>query len=307
MLGRKMKIRGKYLHVETYGYREKPALLYLHGGPGETCYDFTFNQKERLEDSFYIVAIDQRGVGRSEAVGEKEEFGFQDLVEDCEALRKELGIECWSIVGHSFGGFLGLTYVHQYPLSIHKVIFECPTFDFGLTSKELLQKAAKLFEKYGMDELKKEAFALIMSDSSTRELTEGYHRLSDRLGEKRMEIYRYIPENPTDYYAAYSEEEWEAFFDNSEYHGKLLFEEGIIFESLLPKLKEVKVPMLLMTAEHDAVTCKYHIEAFKKDAENGETIHFEQCGHTPHYEDPDRFEEIVKDYLKTEVATSTDL
>jgi proline iminopeptidase len=147
MLGEKMKVRGKDFHVETYGSEDNPALLYLHGGPGETCYDFTFNQKERLEDSFYIVSIDQRGVGRSEAINENEKFGFQDLVEDCEALRKKLGIDRWSILGHSFGGFLGLSYVHQYPESIDRAIFECPTFDFGLTSKQLLRKTAKLFEK----------------------------------------------------------------------------------------------------------------------------------------------------------------
>ena len=103
-----MTIRNKGIHVETHGSKESPALLYLHGGPGESCYDFSFHQSGRLGKHFYLVAIDQRGVCRSEAIQENEEFGFQDLVDDCEALRKELGIDKWSVLGHSFGGFLAL-------------------------------------------------------------------------------------------------------------------------------------------------------------------------------------------------------
>jgi proline iminopeptidase len=60
---------------------------------------------------------------------------------------------------------------------------------------------------------------------------------------------------------------------------------------------KVKVPVLLMTAEHDAATCEKHIEAFTSDAENGEIYHFEQCGLTPHYEDPDHFTKVVIDYI----------
>lgn len=298
-----MNIRGKDLYVETYGSKENPALLYLHGGPGESCYDFSAHQPERLQDDFYLIAIDQRGVCRSALIEEGESVGFQDLVEDCEALRKELGIHKWSLIGHSFGGYLALSYVDQYPQSIERVIFECPTFDFKLTAKELLRKTAMLLGKYGKKEAQSNALKLIESDIQPREFVEKYLPLSDELSEHRMEIYTYNFDNPTDYFAEYTDAQIDEFYDRSDVHYTMLREEGVIFDSLLPKLQTIKNPMLLMTAEHDAVTCAHHVTAFKNDAENGEIIHFEKCGHTPHYEDADRFTHVVKSYLLVETKS----
>ncbi|MBL1705195.1 alpha/beta fold hydrolase, partial [Klebsiella pneumoniae] len=90
-------------------------------------------------------------VCRSEEITEDETFGLKDLIEDCEELKKALQIEKWSIVGHSFGGYLALLYAATYPNSIEKIIFEGPTFDFVLTSRSLLQKTGTLLKKYGKE------------------------------------------------------------------------------------------------------------------------------------------------------------
>lgn len=86
--GEYMNIRGKKLYVETHGNPKNKPVLYLHGGPGESCYDFSFHQAERLKDSLYVIMIDQRGVCRSEKITEDEAFGLNDLIEDCEELKK---------------------------------------------------------------------------------------------------------------------------------------------------------------------------------------------------------------------------
>ncbi|MFD1738048.1 alpha/beta fold hydrolase [Bacillus salitolerans] len=298
MDGTLIQIREKGLYVEEYGQKDKPPVLYLHGGPGESCFDFTYHQRERLENYFRVIAIDQRGVCRSEIIGEEESFSLDDIIEDCEALRKHLKINKWSIIGHSFGGFLALLYASKFPNSIDKIIFECPTFDFALTSRFLLKKTAMLARKYGNEDLANRCMDLSRNQEVTpKELTEGYMNLSDELGENRMEIYRYINDNPTDYHSAYTDEEWDKFYDRSDIHYNRLQSEGKIYESLLTKIKEVKRPMLLMTTEHDAATCEIHIDTFKKDAAIGQVYHFMNCGHTPHYEQPDEFTKVVVDFL----------
>ncbi|MBZ8121965.1 MULTISPECIES: alpha/beta fold hydrolase [Bacillus cereus group] len=295
-LGKYMNIRGKKLYVETHGNPKNKPVLYLHGGPGESCYDFSFHQAERLKDSLYVMMIDQRGVCRSEEITEDEAFGLNDLIEDCEELRKALQIEKWSAIGHSFGGYLALLYASIYPSSIEKIIFEGPTFDFALTSRALLQKTGHLLKKHGKEEVAKECIAYSSSNASSEELLEAYIRLSAELEEKRMEIYNY-KEDETDY-SLYSDEEWEVFSNRSQTHFDRLKLEGACHKSLLYKIKEVQNPMLLIEGKHDVVTCEKQIETFNKDAQNGKCIVFEESGHSPHYEEADRFAETIIHFLK---------
>ncbi|MGG0707246.1 alpha/beta fold hydrolase [Bacillus paramobilis] len=294
--GKYMNIRGKKLYVETHGNPKNKPVLYLHGGPGESCYDFSFHQVERLKDSLYVIMIDQRGVCRSEEITEDEAFGLNDLIEDCEELKKVLQIEKWSVIGHSFGGYVALLYASRYPSSMEKIIFEGPTFDFALTSRALLQKTGNLLKKYGKEEVAEESFAYSSSNASSEELLEAYIRLSNELEENRMEIYNY-KEDETDE-SLYSEEEWEVFSNRSKIHFDRLKVEGAVHTSLLQKIKEIQNPMLLIVGKYDAVTCEKQIEIFNKDARNGKYIAFEESGHSPHYEEADRFAETVIHFLK---------
>ncbi|MED1270823.1 alpha/beta hydrolase [Bacillus mycoides] len=290
-----MDIRGKKLYVEAHGNPKSKPVLYLHGGPGESCYDFSFHQAERLKDSLYVIMIDQRGVCRSEVITEEEPFGLNDLVEDCEAIRKLLQIEKWSVIGHSFGGYLALLYASIYPNSIEKIIFEGPTFDFALTSKALLQKTAQLLKKYGKEKEAKECLDFSESNANPEELLEAYIRLSAELEEKRMEIYNYKKDETDD--SLYSDEEWEVFSNRSKIHFDRLKSQGACHTSLLSKIKDIQNPMLLIVGKHDVVTCEKQIEIFNRDALNGKYIIFEESGHTPHYEEADRFAETVIHFL----------
>lgn len=294
--GKYMHIRGKKLYVETHGNPKNKPVLYLHGGPGESCYDFSFHQAERLKNSLYVIMIDQRGVCRSEEITEDEAYGLHDLIEDCEELRKALQIEKWSVIGHSFGGYVALLYASIYPSSVEKIIFEGPTFDFALTSRALLQKTGHLLKKYGKEEVAEESIAYSSSNATSEELLEAYIRISNELEENRMEIYNY-KEDVTDE-SLYSDEEWEVFSNRSKIHFDRLKIEGAVHTSLLQKIKDIQNPMLLIVGKHDAVTCEKQIEIFNKDAQNGDCIVFEESGHTPHYEEADRFAEIVIQFLK---------
>ncbi|UYX55375.1 alpha/beta hydrolase [Bacillus thuringiensis] len=294
--GKYMYIRGKKIYVETHGNPKNNPVLYLHGGPGESCYDFSYHQAERLKDSLFVIMIDQRGVCRSEEITEDEAFGLNDLIEDCEELKKVLQIEKWSIIGHSFGGYLALLYAAAYPNSIERIIFEGPTFDFALTSRALLQKTGHLLKKYGKEEVAEESLAYSSGNASSKELLEAYIRLSAELEEKRMEIYNYKEDETDD--SLYSDEEWDVFSNRSNIHFDRLKLEGACHTSLLSKIKEVENPMLLIVGKYDVVTCEKQIETFNKDARNGKYIVFEESGHTPHYEEAERFAETIIQFLK---------
>src|SRR5258706_14347448 len=53
------------LFVDVRGQASRPALLFLHGGPGQGAYDFMAMQGDRLGNALRVVRLDQRGVDRS--------------------------------------------------------------------------------------------------------------------------------------------------------------------------------------------------------------------------------------------------
>ncbi|GIO84883.1 proline iminopeptidase [Paenibacillus faecis] len=287
-------IRGKKLHVELFGKRHSPAVLFLHGGPGESCYEFVYHQAEKLASELFVVAIDQRGVCRSERIGDDEPFGLEDLIEDCEELRQQLGIASWSVIGHSFGGYLALIYAVTYPESVAEVIFECPTFDFGWTAKSLLTKAVALFEKMGDEARSVRCLQLAAGALPAKELFDQYLQLGDDLGEQKELIYS-EQEVSTDY-TLYTENEWDQFDENTEIHLNRLREEGKIFDSAVPLISRLTVPSLLILGENDPVTCERHVRAYRA-APRGKIKIFEDCGHTPHKERPELYKNVVIDYI----------
>ncbi|MGM9932611.1 alpha/beta fold hydrolase [Pradoshia sp.] len=298
--GRFIEIRGKQLYVEISGERQKNVILYLHGGPGEGCFDFTYHQLERFGNDFCVVAFDQRGTLRSEEIDVHEPFGLDDLIEDCEGLRCFFGIDKWSVIGHSFGGYLALLYASRYPDSIEKVVFEGPTFDFRLTAKSLLKKTAGLCAEYELFDVQERCLSLIRNSSiRTRELVEGYMEEREYLGDNRMRVYTYNFADLADT-SVYTDAEWDLFYERSEVHYNRLRDEGRIFKNVLPLLKELSMPCLLIMGEHDAVPCPIQMDAFQIDVRLGETYIVRECGHTPHYEAADEFYKVVCGFLKGE-------
>lgn len=66
-----------------------------------------------LKNEFRCISYDLRGHGVSPTP--QPPYSLDDLVEDLEALRQELGIEKAHFAGHSLGGMIGPAYARKYP------------------------------------------------------------------------------------------------------------------------------------------------------------------------------------------------
>ena len=66
-----------------------------------------------LKNDFRVISYDLRGHGASPTP--KPPYCLDDLVEDLEALRAELGIDKAHFAGHSLGGMIGPAYARKYP------------------------------------------------------------------------------------------------------------------------------------------------------------------------------------------------
>jgi len=112
--------------------RDRPFLVFLQGGPGFEAPRPTRNPSapawlDRALSEFRVLMLDQRGTGRSTPVGRLDgrspheqaeylaHFRADAIVRDAEAIRRELGVERWSVLGQSFGGFCVATYLSIAP------------------------------------------------------------------------------------------------------------------------------------------------------------------------------------------------
>lgn len=95
-------VRGLELAYETWGERNNPTLLFLHGYQDHgLSYARTANY---LQGEYFVIAPDLRGHGRSGWVGDGGEYYFYDYVYDVLCLLEHLGVDKLAIVGHSMGG-----------------------------------------------------------------------------------------------------------------------------------------------------------------------------------------------------------
>ena len=116
---------GVELFYHGYGDGDGPPLLVLNGGPGVSSAHFAFlaGQLAGLDGGRRVILFDQRGTGRSK-LGELDEttVNLELMVEDIEALRRHLGVEAWTVMGHSWGGMYAMAYAVAHPGRVNGLI-----------------------------------------------------------------------------------------------------------------------------------------------------------------------------------------
>lgn len=111
--------QGYFLRSEN---PHNPVILYLHGGPGSPELPFIIKKErlERLEKYFTVCYWDQRGAGMTfQNSGDLSEMILSRMVEDTremtEYLKKCFDQEKIYLMGHSWGTYLGIRTIAQYP------------------------------------------------------------------------------------------------------------------------------------------------------------------------------------------------
>jgi pimeloyl-ACP methyl ester carboxylesterase len=107
-----------HLAVEMTGPRSAPVLILAHGY-GMSMHAWHYQRRE-LADEFRVVVFDHRGHGRSEEA-ESGDYSVEAFGRDLSAVIEATVPpgESTVVVGHSMGGMTVLSYVEQYPESVH--------------------------------------------------------------------------------------------------------------------------------------------------------------------------------------------
>jgi pimeloyl-ACP methyl ester carboxylesterase len=104
-----------------------PPLVLLHGFGAGLAF-WASNLKE-LAEHHKVYAMDLPGFGRSSRMPFKEgsaEDAEEYFIKSIEQWRREMQLETFSLLGHSFGGYLASAYALRYPQNIEHLILADP-------------------------------------------------------------------------------------------------------------------------------------------------------------------------------------
>lgn len=290
-------INNKSIYYEEYGVGKCPTLLYLHGGPGESCLTYT-HQAAVLGEHFHVISFDQYGVFRSDAIPEEQSMGVRDHVKLIDEMRAALGIERLIPLGHSFGGMLACLYAYLYPDRVEAVIYDCPMWSVLRTSRSIATATLSYYQEQGMVEQMRicqeilsegisaeEAFAKAISLEMTQELKAFCHVISDQEYMQYLNTYIVEPVVP--------EECWYRYQSFT----KKLMVEADYYEDYLPCLAEIPKPSLLMVGEYD-MTCGEDQQAyFAEHAPQGQVVVLEGSAHMTWMQVPERYLELIREFV----------
>jgi proline iminopeptidase len=269
------------LHYKDYGQGE-PVLL-LMGGPGFSG--------EGLEPVAQMIAKrgraivpDQRGSGGSIPINAKA-ITLDATVADLEALRKDLGLEKWTVWGCSWGGMLALDYASKFPSRIKGLILA----DSGGASWD--------FAKDFADNMKARMSA---DDMSAQQYWTQPDIISKDPMRAAVETMRAIL--PSQFYDRTKVHQAIAIMKPGKEHynpeaGDLLipaFEEGT--PARIEALKKADIPTLIVHGCQDPMPESVALEN-QKLLKGSRLIWLDRCGHWPWIEQPVALEKAMFEFL----------
>lgn len=297
-MGDYYKIRGKDIYTEILGEDSSPVLLFIHGGPGGIgAADFIQYQGDRLTKRFKVIAPDQRGVWRSEGILEEEHISLEDIIEDFEELRKKLHINKWSLLSHSFGGYLAVLYANLYPDSIECMIYECPSFNFALSERSILNAAAKELIKLGDLALAEDYFKALREITDYKEINRLLMKVLKELGANCNNCTWFGNDKQIIERIAMSTKDAKNLWDKSTKTRIKLLKDWRVYKDVFTELSNVNKPSLLIKGKYDPITCEIQIAEFMNRVPDKEVVIFDFSGHYVRIEEPDKYCEIITNYI----------
>jgi proline iminopeptidase len=285
-VGAYAEVNGAKLWYEIKGNGD-PVVL-IPGGPGNS-HIYLSPWFDELAKNHKVIYYDAFGRGKSDRAKDSTEYSFQRDVKDLEGLRKALGFERWSVLGHSYGGMVAQAYALEYPASVDKLILS-DTFYSG----EMWQEN---------------------DNNSNYEIRNQYPEVWAKLIKLRDEGYN---SSSPEHQAAYSVPSGLLYFYDASnaykmrndtgfnskvyytlvgYDGDFIIGGDIAKLDFRTKLKNLKMPVLIIEGRFDRVAVPRFSIKYKEYAPQAKFVMFEKSGHNPYVEEKDKYFELLNDFL----------
>jgi proline iminopeptidase len=281
-------VNGEKIWYQIKGKGE-PIVL-IPGGPGNSHLYLT-PWFDELSKNFKVVYFDAFGRGKSSRAENKEEYSFQRDVNDLEGLRKALGFDKWSVLGHSYGGMVAQAYAIHHPGSVDKLILSDTFYDAEMwqenddnSNYEFRNQCPEKWEK--LMKIREQGYL-----SSSPEHVKAYKIPSGLL-------YFYNPENALKMRSDSLSWNLDVYYQIVGVDGDFIIGGDIGRLDFRRDLKNLKMPVLILAGRYDRISDPRFAVKYKMYAPQAEFVMFEKSGHNPYVEEHDRYFRILNDFLK---------
>ena len=248
----------------------------VNGGPGLSHIYMVQNDVwQRLSHGRQVVFYDQRGTGSSPLLNPDAAQSMDAQVADLDAIREHLHFAQIDLVGDSYGGLLVIAYTAAHPEHVHKLIVSD-----GLAAwKDIVH----LFPQVFPDKLEAQAAASKASTASAEEQAQqGLRDHFDMIFYSREKLNRYMA----------NAKDLGYFPRTGEAVGK-----ATATLDLTPALTKFTCPTLVITGRYDMNVAPLTAWKMYKAIPGAKFAAFEQSGHLPSYEEPEKYVQVVNDFL----------
>jgi proline iminopeptidase len=255
-----------------------PALVCVHGGPGMSDHRGYAKWLAPLAQDHQLVLYDLRGCGQS-ADAPDGSYSHEDFVADLDALRAHLGLEKWTVLGTSYGGFIAQEYALRHADRLNGLILvdTAPSNDHHHKAiQNALDSGRPGIDQAMLDEL---FSGHIRDDAHFRTAFAAIQPL-----------YR-VTANPEADAA-----QLDAIVFRYQTHN-FAFSRNLATYDVRPRLGEIEVPTLVMCGRHDWITPLDQSEFMAEHIPGARLVVYDHSGHGPMAEENERYLAVVREFI----------
>ena len=263
--------------IPTRFYREGdgyPVVL-VHGA-GLSA-DSWIRNIDALGKHFRVIAPDTLGHGYTDSGGYESGPPHPHIVEHLVGLVDQLGIDRFSIVGSSFGALMAALTYFRLPQRVEKLVVISSASAFN-TEAEARERQPNAY-KNGLA-----AFTNPTLAACRQRLANVFHDAS-KIPEELLVM------QMTMYAMPGALESYERRFKG------MMDIEATRPHRIVNRVEQIKVPALLLWGRQDPRGILARAQEAVRRLPNGKLVVFDRCGHHPHMEYPDAFNELVRQFI----------
>lgn len=267
-----------------------PPVVFLHGGPGQGSAHFDALVGRHLEPRLRMVYYDQRGSGRSERPWTRA-YTMSLLVDDIDALRRELGVPRIALVGHSFGGLLALEYAAAHPERVSHLVFVAGLWDAPRQCRYRLRT---------LGELRPDAYARVAADTvdANGASRNGCMLESQAIASEDRNAYNTEAMFPTPAVEARMDSVNAAHgIRNTGEMGQELFGRGGLGDYAFSAFDRLTMPVLVIAGGRDGAARPEGLRDLTARLPNARFLDYPASGHFVYLDEPDRFARDVAAFI----------